>query len=125
MSRRSIVVEGPLAFRTARIAAAQRADSGLQIFTLPLLAARLAGGFNRPARSQDLDPAIRAALAAGGLTELEGIRQLPGTTRSIARTLAKVWQADLDLEGSLATMLGLPSLRRSSAAFAPTSQQGF
>ena len=99
MSRRSIVVEGPLAFRTARIAAAQRADSGLQIFTLPLLAARLAGGFNRPARSQDLDPAIRAALAAGGLTELEGIRQLPGTTRSIARTLAKVWQADLDLEG--------------------------
>ena len=75
MSRRSIVVEGPLAFRTARIAAAQRADSGLQIFTLPLLAARLAGGFNRPARSQDLDPAIRAALAAGGLTELEGIRQ--------------------------------------------------
>lgn len=98
MKRRSIVVEGPLAFRTARIAAARRAESGLQIFTFPLLAARLAGGFNRPARSQDLDPAIRAALEAGGLTELEGIRQLPGTTRSIARTLAKVWQADLDLQ---------------------------
>jgi hypothetical protein len=81
---------------------------------------RLAGGFNRPARSQDLDPAIRAALAARQ-ARLEGIRQLPGTTRSIAARSRKVWQADLDLEGSLATMLGLPSLRKSSAAFAPTS----
>lgn len=97
MKRRSLIVEGPLAFRTARIAAAQRAESGLQIFTLPLLAARLAGGFSRPAQSQDLDPAIRAALDAGGLTELEGIFQLPGTTRAIAHTLSKVWQADLDL----------------------------
>src|SRR5690606_31437165 len=58
----------------------------------------LAGGFIRPARSQDLDPAIHAALAAGGFAELERVRQLPGTTRSIAWTLAKVWQADLALE---------------------------
>ncbi|WEX85811.1 PD-(D/E)XK nuclease family protein [Sinorhizobium garamanticum] len=98
MRRRSIVVEGPLAFRMARIGAAQRAESGLQIFTLPLLAARLAGGFSRPARSQDLDPAIRTALQEGGFTELERVRHLPGTTRSIARTLAKVWQADLALD---------------------------
>ncbi|MCP3468191.1 PD-(D/E)XK nuclease family protein [Bradyrhizobium sp. CCGUVB23] len=70
----------------------------MQIFTFPLLAARLAGGFSRPARLQDLDPAIRAALDAGGLAELEGVRRLPGTARSIARTLARVWQADLDLE---------------------------
>lgn len=97
MKRRSLIVEGPLAFRMSRIAAAQHAESGLQIFTLPLLAARLAGGFSRPAQSQDLDPAIRAALEAGGLTELEGICQLPGTTRAIARTLSKLWQADLDL----------------------------
>ncbi len=98
MKLRTVVVEGPLAFRTRRIAAAQRAESGLQILTLPLLAARLAGGFIRPARSQDLDPAIHAALAAGGFAELERVRQLPGTTRSIAWTLAKVWQADLALE---------------------------
>jgi hypothetical protein len=81
-----------------RVAAAKRAESGLQIFTLPLLAARLAGGFIRPARSQDIDPAIRAALEAGGFAELERVRQLPGTTRSIAWTLGKVWQADLALE---------------------------
>jgi hypothetical protein len=37
-----------------RIAAARRGESGVQIMTLPQLAARLAGGFTRPARSQDL-----------------------------------------------------------------------
>jgi hypothetical protein len=98
MKRRTVVVEGPLAFRTKRIHAAQRGESGLQIFTFPLLAARLTGGFSRPARSQDLDSAIRTALDGGGFAELEGVRQLPGTTRSISWTLAKIWQADLALE---------------------------
>jgi PD-(D/E)XK nuclease superfamily len=97
MIRRTVVVEGPLAFRMRRIDAARHGEAGVQILTLPLLAARLAGGFTRPARSQDLDPAIRAALEEGGFAELERVRQLPGTTRSIAWTLAKVWQADLTL----------------------------
>jgi hypothetical protein len=57
----------------------------------------LAGGFTRPAQSKDLDPAIRDALDAGDFAELERIRQLPGTTRAVARTLAKIWQADLPL----------------------------
>jgi RecB family exonuclease len=98
MKRRTVIVEGPLAFRMRRIDAARRGEAGLQILTLPQLAARLAGGFTRPATSQDLDPAIRATLEAGGFAELERIRQLPGTTRSIAWTLAKVWQADLALD---------------------------
>jgi RecB family exonuclease len=98
MNRRTVIVEGPLAFRMHRIEAARRGESGLQILTLPQLSARLAGGFIRPARSQDLDPAIRAALAAGGLTELDRVRQLPGVPRSIATTLTKVWEADLSLE---------------------------
>lgn len=98
VNRRTVVVEGPLAFQMRRIGAARRAEAGVQILTLPQLAARLAGGFIRPARSQDLDPAIRVALEAGGFAELERVRQLPGTTRSIAWTLAKVWQADLALE---------------------------
>ena len=97
MNRRTIVVEGSLAFRMRRIEAVRRREAGVQIMTMPLLAARLAGGFARPARSQDLDPAIRTALEAGGFTELESIRQLPGMTRSIAWTLAKVWRADLSL----------------------------
>ncbi len=97
MKRRTIVVEGPLAFRMRRIVAARRAEAGIQIITLPQLAARLAGGFVRPARSQDLDPAIRTALDAGGFSDLESIRELPGMTRSVAWTLTRVWDADFSL----------------------------
>ncbi len=97
MNRRTIVVEGPLAFHMRRIAAARRGETGVQIMTIPQMAARLAGGFTRPAQSQDLDPAIRDALEAGGFAELESIRHLPGMTRAVARTLAKIWLADLPL----------------------------
>ena len=69
----------------------------MQIMTLPQLAARLVGGFTRPARSNDLDPAIRAALEAGSLVDIEPLRELPGTTRSVASTLTRVWNADFAL----------------------------
>lgn len=97
MNRRTVVVEGPLAFRMRRIAAARQAEVGVQIMTLPQLAARLAGGFTRPARSEDLDPAIRLALGAGGFAELESIRSLPGMTRSVAWALTRLWNADFAL----------------------------
>jgi hypothetical protein len=92
MNRRTIVIEGPLAFRMRRIDAARCSEAGMQIMTLPQLAARLAGGFIRPARSQDLDPVIRTALEAGDFADLESIRELPGTW-----TLTRVWNADLSL----------------------------
>lgn len=97
MNRRTVIVEGPLVFRMRRIAAARRAEAGVQIMTLPQLAARLAGGFTRPARSEDLEPAIRSALEAGGFAELESIRNLPGMTRSVAWTLTRLWSADFAL----------------------------
>ncbi len=97
MKRRTVIVEGPLAFRVRRIDAARRSEAGVQIMTLPQFAGRLAGGFVRPARSEDLDPAIRAALDAGGFADLENIRGLPGMTRSVAWTLARVWNADVAL----------------------------
>lgn len=97
MNRRTVIVEGPLAFRARRIAAARRGEAGVQIMTLPQLAARLAGGFTRPIRSEDLEPAIRSALAAGGFAELESIRSLPGMTRSVAWTLTRLWNADFAL----------------------------
>ncbi|TJW03701.1 MAG: hypothetical protein E5W82_32530 [Mesorhizobium sp.] len=43
--------------------------SGVQIVTMAQLAARLACGFTHPARSQDLDPAIRAALETRDFAE--------------------------------------------------------
>src|ERR1700722_15987940 len=97
MIRRTVIVEGPLALNMRRITAAREAEAGVQIMSLPKLAARLAGGFTRPARSEDLDPAIRSALDAGGLDELESIRKLPGMTRSMAWTLTRLWNADFAL----------------------------
>ena len=97
MNRRTIIVEGPLGFRMRRVVAARRTETGVQIMTLPQLAARLAGGFTQPARSQDLDPAIRTALEAGGFADLESIRGLPGMTRSVAWTLSRVWNGDFAL----------------------------
>jgi hypothetical protein len=97
MNRRTVIVEGPLAFRMRRIAAVRKGQAGVQIMTLPQLAARLAGGFTRPARSEDLDPAIPSALGAGSLDELESIRNLPGKTRSMAWTLTRLWNADFAL----------------------------
>ena len=97
MKRLTVVVEGPLAFRMRRLTAARSSEAGLQIMTLPLLAARLAGGFCRPARSQDLEPSIRTALDRGDFVELERMRQLPGMTRSVGWTLGKAWDADISL----------------------------
>ncbi|WDZ79055.1 PD-(D/E)XK nuclease family protein (plasmid) [Ensifer adhaerens] len=86
-----------MSFRMRRVDAALRGEAGVQILTAPLLAARLSGGFVRPAGPRDLYPAIRDALDEGGFAELEGVRQLPGTPRAVARTLAKAWESDLSL----------------------------
>jgi hypothetical protein len=118
MNRRTAIVEGPLAVRMARLAAARRADRRAD-HGLPQLAAWLAHGFIRPARSQDLDPAIGAALDPGGFVELEQIRRLPGMVRSVAGGLAKVWQADLslqDLSDYSTRFAGLPEIERRGRA---------
>jgi hypothetical protein len=94
---RTAVVEGSLAFQMRRFAAAQANECGLQIISMPQLAARLAGGFAMPVTAEHLEPAIQQALDQGKFTELERVRRLPGMTRAVARTLRKVWDADLDL----------------------------
>lgn len=98
MERRVVVVEGPLAFRMRRLRAARDGDLGLEILTIPQLAARLAGGFCRPADEEVLDPAISRALSEGGLSELGTVAELPGMVRAVAQTLRRVWRADFDLE---------------------------
>jgi hypothetical protein len=98
MLRRTVIIDGPLTFRMRRLAAARNAEAGLQIMTLPALAARLAGGFLRAAGPQELEPAIRAAIDPGGFADLDRMRALPGMTRALLATLGKVWDADLDLQ---------------------------
>ena len=97
LRRRTVVVEGPLAFQMRRLGAARVGECGVQILPLPQLAARLAGGFFHPVTSELLEPAVQNALNEKGFTELEAVRELPGMTRKLACTLRQVWDADIDL----------------------------
>jgi PD-(D/E)XK nuclease superfamily len=96
--RRVIVVDGPLAFRMRRLEAARAGHTGLEVTTLPQLAARLVGGFCRVADRAVLSPAIATALNQGGFAEIETVRSLPGMVRAALQTLNRVWAADLDIE---------------------------
>lgn len=98
MKRRVIVVDGPVAFRVRRLDAARAHDIGLEILTLPLLAARLAGGFCSLADRELLAPAIAGALSGGGFKEIEEVRILPGMVRAVMQTLDRAWASDLDLD---------------------------
>jgi PD-(D/E)XK nuclease superfamily len=103
LKRHTVIVEGPLAYQTRRWRAAREGDCGLQILTLAQLAARLGGGFFRPALAPDLEPLIQAALDAGGFSEIGSLCHLPGMTSASARTLTDLWAADVSLS-SLATV---------------------
>src|SRR5436305_15320879 len=94
---RTAIIEGPLAFNMRRLAAARAGENGLQILTWPQLAAHLVGGFIQPVQTEHLEPAIQAAIAAKGFKELDRVAELPGMTRAVARSLQKVWNADIDL----------------------------
>lgn len=91
----TILVDGPLALRMSRTNAAEEMASGRQILTLPLLAARLAGGFLNSAGQDVLLPAIRNALSAGGFEELDKVADLPGTPRAVLRSLHAWWRCGL------------------------------
>lgn len=97
IQRSTLIVEGPLAMRMQRAAAARAGAIGREIVSLPQVAARLAGGFQRAAGPEHLYPAIRAALSQGGFAELDAVRDLPGTPRAVAQSLHAVWRADLKL----------------------------
>jgi hypothetical protein len=65
-----------------RLAAADEGAIGLQLVTLPQLAARLAGGFFQPALGEEIEATLQAALKAGGFTDIEPLRSLPGMSRA-------------------------------------------
>ena len=97
IARSTLVVDGPLAMRMQRLAAAREGRIGLEILTLPLVAARLAGGFIAPVATDILYPAIQAALAAGGFQDLGRVSSLPGMPRAVLQSLDAAWRADIDL----------------------------
>ncbi len=101
--RSTHVVDGMLALRSARAAAARDGAIGREIVTLPLLAARLVGGFATPAGTDVLYPAIQAALASESFGDIGTVAGLPGMPRAVLHALDCAWRADLDLSTLSAT----------------------
>lgn len=97
MIRSTVIVDGPLALRMQRLTAAREGAVGRDLLTLPLLAARLAGGFTTIAGTDVLYPAIQSALAEGGFRELGQVALLPGMPRAVLQSLDAIWRADIDL----------------------------
>ncbi len=85
MKRRVMIVDGPLALGMRRFWAAKANEVGTDILTLPLLAARLAGGFSRAADREVLSTVVAAALRADSLFGLD-----PGLRRG---TRSNQWHA--------------------------------
>jgi len=95
MKRHTVIVEGRLSFRMQRVAAARAGDQGRDIATIPLLAARLAGGFSRPADHATLVPIVSRALAVLTFEELEPVKTRPGMARAVLSSLERIWAADI------------------------------
>ena len=83
--------------RMQRLVAARENVIGREILTLPLLAARLAGGFSEAVGTDVLYPAIQEALAAGGFRELGPVSLLPGMPRAVLQSFDVAWRADIAL----------------------------
>jgi hypothetical protein len=101
--RRTVIVEGPVAYAEYRTTAARGNEIGVQVLSIPLAAARLAGGFLRPVEPYELTGAVRAALESGGFATLESVRNLPGMARAVSSTLRRLWNSDFSLRTRRAT----------------------
>jgi len=100
MYRRTLVVPNALAWHEERFQAAREKAHGLKIVTIPQLAARLAGGFLHLISRPELQELVAQAISAIRFTEIDPVKNLPGTVRAICDTLQKAWHgpADLDLQ---------------------------
>src|SRR5262245_28919431 len=83
--------------RMSRIEAARAGENGVEVLNLELFAARLAGGFLRPADRASTYDAVNVALSSEPLSELAGVRDLPGMARAVATTLSGAWQETIPL----------------------------
>jgi RecB family exonuclease len=77
--------------RRAEAAKASAVDH--EFMSLPQLAARMAGGFTRPASNPDIDDALNIVLGEAVLGDLVSIAHLPGIVRAMRVTLQRMWRA--------------------------------
>ena len=113
MTRRTIVTHGRLVADQARLEAARAGQHGVQVMSMPGLAARLAGGFLRAIDAEALAAALGKVLqdpAAAPLGDLAPIGDLPGLQLALASTLGKAWRAGIDLQARAAEHLRFATL---------------
>jgi len=97
-SLRTALVQGRLAYAMRRATAARQNEFGLQILTVPQLAARLAGGLKRPASRETIEAGVMAALERPeAFQDFGPVHDMPGMTRALVRTLRDVWRSGFDL----------------------------
>ncbi|SDE68845.1 PD-(D/E)XK nuclease superfamily protein [Bradyrhizobium brasilense] len=101
--RRTVVVHTILAGHMARVNAARRNESGVQVMTMGQLAARLAGGLLHLIKLDVLTEVIGNTLQDIEMGELEPIKDLPGMPAAVAATFDKAWRGGIDL-----SMVGHP-----------------
>ena len=99
IERHTYLVTSRLARNHALLEAARAQAHGRQILSPAQAAARLTGGFLQAVDYQTLKEVLHEVLKeeALDLGELNAIRDLPGMVRAAARTLQKVWVAEIDL----------------------------
>jgi hypothetical protein len=115
INRHTVIVEGTLSFRMQRVAAARAEDHGRDVATLPLLAARLAGGFSRPADHAALVPIVARALTELAYEELDPVKTRPGMARAVLASLSRVWAANIRFDDPRYASARLSDLGRIAA----------
>ncbi len=96
LGRATHIVSGRLGERRVRDELAAKRSIGHEVTTVAGLAARLAGGFLRPASAAE----VRSALQEPPVAELGSLRDLaamPGFASAAARTLVAAWHANIVL----------------------------
>jgi hypothetical protein len=100
MKRATIIVSGLYAYRSRRVAAARARELGLDIVTLPGLAARLCGGFVVPADRGLLVQLVSKSVAEVEFEELEPVRDRPGMARAVLSSLNRLWTAGIPVKAA-------------------------
>jgi hypothetical protein len=95
----TLIVNGRMALRTERLAAARAGAMGTQVMTVEHAAARLAGGFLQIIDLATLRGLINDIILDTDLGELNPMRGRPGMPNACASTLMKYWLSGIAPEG--------------------------
>lgn len=111
----TVIVNGRMALRTNRLAAARASAMGTQVMTVEHAVSRLAGGFLQIVDHVTLRELVAAVLDKTHIGELDPIKSLPGMPSACASTLMKYWLSDI-ADDEYADSSRLEAVRKLEAA---------